>query len=137
VDQRPEVLEDLRKLVDAGLDFADLLLALLDEGLLVRELVWGQLLLENLRLALRGGILVLGRGTGDELRMKKETKSWEQNVLGGVVDRHSYALHDGALTFHADLLSALELDQGCFEVVRRLLHRRLLTGLRDIRLYSQ
>jgi hypothetical protein len=56
-------LEDFSEFVNTTLNFTDLLLALLDERLLVCELVGGQLLLEHLSLTLHRGVLVLGRWT--------------------------------------------------------------------------
>ena len=50
--QRTEVAEDLVQFVDATLDLPNLRLALLDHALLERKLLWGQLVLENLCLAL-------------------------------------------------------------------------------------
>ena len=51
--RRTEVAEDLVELVNAGFDLPNLRLALLDERLLVRKLMWGELRLEDLRLTLR------------------------------------------------------------------------------------
>ena len=59
--KRAEVTEDLRELMNAGLDFADLFLALLDKTLLEGKLFWGELVLKHLRLALRRG-RALGMG---------------------------------------------------------------------------
>ena len=53
LDQGADVAEDLRELVDASLNLADLLFALLNEGLLECELLGRELVLEDLRLPLR------------------------------------------------------------------------------------
>jgi hypothetical protein len=51
-DERPKIMEYLGKFVYPGLNLANLSFPLLNQGLLVSKLLWRELLLEQLRLAL-------------------------------------------------------------------------------------
>lgn len=120
--------------MDTSLYFTDFGLPLLDERLLVGQLVWRQVTLQDLGLTLVRRWWYRCILTPTTARSDSETlgviPSNDVRRMGMLIlNCKLYSLHNSSLPSRADLLSTLKCNKRQLEIVRRLLQRCLLLWL--------